>query len=81
MRGGQAPSGEGGARRHIVERPRLTRLLEGVEAPIVLLVGPAGYGKTTLARQWLADKTYAWHAATGASADVAALARRLGAGG
>ena len=77
MRGGQAPSGEGGARRHIVERPRLTRLLEGVEAPIVLLVGPAGYGKTTLARQWLADKTYAWHAATSASADVAALATRL----
>jgi LuxR family maltose regulon positive regulatory protein len=65
------------ARRHIIERPRLTRLLGDVEAPIVLLVAPAGYGKTTLARQWLADKPHAWHAATTASADVAALAARL----
>ena len=65
------------ARRHIIERPRLTRLLVDVEAPIVLLVAPAGYGKTTLVRQWLADKPHAWHAATTASADVAALAARL----
>src|SRR5947207_2658923 len=65
------------ARRHIIERPRLTRLLAESEAPIVLLVAPAGYGKTTLARQWLADKPHAWYAATSGSADVAELAARL----
>jgi LuxR family maltose regulon positive regulatory protein len=55
----------------------LTRLLAESEAPIVLLVAPAGYGKTTLARQWLADKSHVWHSATAGSADVAALAARL----
>jgi ATP/maltotriose-dependent transcriptional regulator MalT len=65
-------------RRHIIERPRLTRLLEESEAPIIVLVAPAGYGKTTLARQWLADKPHVWHSATPASADVAALAARIG---
>jgi LuxR family maltose regulon positive regulatory protein len=79
MRAGQAKSNRGTApRRHIIERPRLTRLLAAADAPIVLLVAPAGYGKTTLARQWLIDKPHVWHAATTASADVAALAARLG---
>jgi LuxR family maltose regulon positive regulatory protein len=55
----------------------LTRLLSETEASIVLLVAPAGYGKTTLARQWLAEKPHVWHSATAASADVAALAARL----
>jgi DNA-binding CsgD family transcriptional regulator len=39
-----------------------------------MLVAPAGYGKTTLARQWLTDKPATWYTATQASADVAALA-------
>jgi DNA-binding CsgD family transcriptional regulator len=64
-------------RRHIIERPRLTRLLSESEAKIVLLVAPAGYGKTTLARQWLSDKPHVWHHSTASSADVAALASRL----
>jgi ATP/maltotriose-dependent transcriptional regulator MalT len=64
-------------RRHIIERPRLTRLLSESEAKIVLLVAPAGYGKTTLARQWLSDKPHVWHTSTASSADVAALASRL----
>ncbi len=42
-----------------------------------MLVAPAGYGKTTLARQWLADKRAVWYTATPASADVAALAAGL----
>src|SRR5687768_9203541 len=41
-------------RRRIIERPRLTRLLDDSPARIKMLVAPAGYGKTTLARQWLA---------------------------
>ena len=39
--------------KHIIERPRLLKLLNETEAKIILLVAPAGYGKTTLARQWL----------------------------
>ena len=39
-----------------------------------MLVAPAGYGKTTLARQWLADRPHVWCEANPGSADVAALA-------
>jgi LuxR family maltose regulon positive regulatory protein len=61
-------------RRHIIERPRLTRLLDTTSARVIMLVGPAGYGKTTLARQWLANRPHAWYQATAASGDVAGLA-------
>jgi LuxR family transcriptional regulator, maltose regulon positive regulatory protein len=60
--------------RRIIERPRLTRLLTESESRVMLLVAPAGYGKTTLARQWLADRPHVWYQATPASSDVAALA-------
>jgi DNA-binding NarL/FixJ family response regulator len=61
-------------RRHIIERPRLTRLLDETTARVIMLVAPAGYGKTTLARQWVANRRFAWFAATSASGDVAELA-------
>jgi LuxR family transcriptional regulator, maltose regulon positive regulatory protein len=64
-------------RRRIIERPRLTRLLDESQGRIKMLIAPAGYGKTTLARQWLADKRAVWYTATPASADVAALAAGL----
>src|SRR4051794_18899710 len=60
-------------RNHIIERPRLTRLLDETSARVIMLVAPAGYGKTTLARQWLKKRTHGWYTATAASADVAAL--------
>src|SRR5947208_7247373 len=60
-------------RRHIIERPRLTRLLDETSARVIMLVAPAGYGKTTLARQWLADRPHAWYQGGPSSADVAAL--------
>src|SRR2546430_3498897 len=41
------------AQSYIIKRPRLTKLLDEAEARIILLVAPAGYGKTTLAREWL----------------------------
>jgi LuxR family maltose regulon positive regulatory protein len=45
----------------------------------MLLVAPAGYGKTTLAREWLRDRRHAWYQTTPASSDVAALALGLAA--
>jgi ATP/maltotriose-dependent transcriptional regulator MalT len=67
---GQAMSA---ARRHIIERPRLRRLLDEATAKVITLVAPAGYGKTTLARQWLTGRPNAWYVASAASGDVAAL--------
>jgi LuxR family maltose regulon positive regulatory protein len=67
-------------RRRIIKRPRLTRLLDESNARLILMVAPAGYGKTTLARQWLAlgPRRHAWYTATAPSADVSALALGLG---
>jgi LuxR family maltose regulon positive regulatory protein len=67
------------AGRRIIERPRLTRLLTESESRVMLLVAPAGYGKTTLARQWLdqSGQEHAWYQATPSSSDVAALALGL----
>jgi LuxR family maltose regulon positive regulatory protein len=65
---------------HIIERPRLiARLEEGAGARISVLAAPAGYGKTTLARQWSHRQTgpAAWHRTTRASGDVALLAVQL----
>ncbi len=66
----EAPA-EGG---HLIKRPRLTRILDESNARIILLVAPAGYGKTTLAREWLEGKPHVWYRASSADADVAALA-------
>jgi len=60
--------------RRIIKRPRLTTMLDESGARIILLVAPAGYGKTTLAREWLDSKHSTWYRGSPASADVAALA-------
>jgi LuxR family maltose regulon positive regulatory protein len=40
----------------LVPRPRLVRRLnQGLNRPLTLAIAPAGYGKTTLMAQWLAD--------------------------
>jgi LuxR family maltose regulon positive regulatory protein len=65
---------------HIIERPRLiARLEEGGGARITVLAAPAGYGKTTLARQWTQRQVgpVAWYRTTRASGDVALLAVQL----
>jgi LuxR family transcriptional regulator, maltose regulon positive regulatory protein len=61
--------------RHIIARPRVIRLLDETDARVRILSAPAGYGKTTAARQWLraAGGPAAWYEANSASADVAAL--------
>jgi LuxR family transcriptional regulator, maltose regulon positive regulatory protein len=62
------------ARSHIIERPRITRLLDETKARTIILVAPAGFGKTTLARQWLDARPHGWYRGSPASSDVAALA-------
>ena len=64
-------------RQRIVARPRLLRSLDDSSARIKIIVAPAGYGKTTLAQQWLADSQSAWCVCSQAYADVAALASGL----
>ena len=63
-------------RQHIIKRPRLTRLLDGCESRVILLTAPAGYGKTTLLREWLGTRSgrHAWLTASAASTDIASLA-------
>jgi LuxR family maltose regulon positive regulatory protein len=63
-------------RRRIIQRPRLLALLDESTAPVRALVAAAGYGKTTLAEQWVAGagRRSAWYTARRSSIDVAALA-------
>jgi ATP/maltotriose-dependent transcriptional regulator MalT len=63
-------------KRRIVERPRLYALLDASPARVRTLVAPAGYGKTTLADQWVSrdGRIATWFTARSSSTDVAALA-------
>jgi LuxR family transcriptional regulator, maltose regulon positive regulatory protein len=64
--------------RRIIERPRLLTLLDETTARTILLIAPAGYGKTTLAQQWARGrKGCVWYTASGPSRDVAVLAREI----
>jgi len=46
----------------IVPRPRLVEGLASAEAPIVAVVAPPGFGKTTLLAQWQSvdERPFAW---------------------
>lgn len=81
MERGSAESSSAG--RRMVQRPRLTRLLAEAESRVILLVAPAGYGKTTLAREWLesTQPAHAWYQATETSSDLADLALGLATAG
>jgi len=64
---------------HIIERPRLIKLMEESGARVIVLQAPAGYGKTTLARQWAehAGNDGRWCRCVVSSADLAAFAVQL----
>src|SRR5580765_6176208 len=66
-------------RQRIIKRPRLMRILDESEARVMMIIAPAGYGKTTLARHWVTDRAgpSAWYTGGPASADVAALCVEL----
>src|SRR5579885_49196 len=67
--------------RRIIERPRLIKLLDDTDARTILLLAPAGYGKTTLARQWAKTLNRAiWVTLTPAHRDVVTLAEDLAEG-
>ena len=62
----------------IIERPRLIKLLDDSDARTILLLAPAGYGKTTLARQWAKTLSrVVWVTLTAAHRDVAWLAEDI----
>src|SRR5690242_13894866 len=64
----------------IIERPRLMKLLDETDARTILLLAPASYGKTTLARQWARTLNGAsWVPLTRAHRDVAWLADEIAA--
>ncbi|MGH2971771.1 MAG: hypothetical protein ACRDLE_06545, partial [Gaiellaceae bacterium] len=57
-----------------IKRPRLTKLLDEAGARVILLLAPAGYGKTTLAREWTEDQDrVGWYSGSQAMIDVAGL--------
>ncbi|MBV8479128.1 MAG: hypothetical protein JOY72_02375, partial [Actinobacteria bacterium] len=58
----------------IIKRPRLTKLLDESRARLLLLVAPAGYGKTTLAREWTEEQErVGWYSGGPGMMDVAGL--------
>lgn len=58
----------------IIERPRLIKLLDDAGARVILLLAPAGYGKTTLAQQWTRRRDrVSWYLGGRGMIDVAGL--------
>src|SRR3954447_19575052 len=66
---------------HAVDRPQLlARLDVGLDAPLTLIVAPAGSGKTVLLTQWaatLSEARVAWLDMSAADDDAVHFARRL----
>jgi DNA-binding CsgD family transcriptional regulator len=65
----------------LIERPRLLEKLDGSDARVIALIAPAGFGKTTLARQWISSRKIAgaWYSVGSEGFDIAAVAARIAA--
>jgi ATP/maltotriose-dependent transcriptional regulator MalT len=65
----------------LIERPRLLKKLDDSDARVIALIAPAGFGKTTLARQWASSRNAAgaWYSVGSEGFDVAAVAARIAA--
>ena len=65
-----------------MERPRLLRVLGSSRAPCVVVVAPAGYGKTVLLSQWAAEagRDFIWLALDDSHNDPALLLGEIAAG-
>jgi len=63
--------------RRVVDRARLRQVLDGAGPRTVIIIGAAGYGKTTLLRQWAPTTNAVTYTVTAADMDVAALVRHL----
>ena len=63
--------------RKIVDRARLREVLDHAGPRTVLIVGAAGYGKTTLLRQWASRTRAVTYTFTPGDTDVAALVRHV----
>ena len=65
----------------LIERPRLLQKLDDCDARVIALIAPAGFGKTTLARQWTSRRAMAgaWYSVGSEGFDVAAVAARIAA--
>jgi ATP/maltotriose-dependent transcriptional regulator MalT len=63
----------------LIARPRLLERLDDSDARVIALIAPAGFGKTTLARQWAASRNSAdaWYSVGSEGFDVAAVAARI----
>lgn len=70
-------TGERAASPHIIRRPRLHELVDAADARVILLVAPAGYGKTTFAQEWASAGASAWYRCRPESTDAVALANGL----
>src|SRR6185437_1408781 len=67
-------------REGLVQRPRLlNRLIEGRDVPLVAVVAPAGYGKTSLLAEWAEQDSRAssWLACEGWHSDPIVLTRAI----
>jgi LuxR family transcriptional regulator, maltose regulon positive regulatory protein len=68
-------------RLQLIERPRLLEKLNDSDARVIALIAPAGFGKTTLASQWVSSHNIAggWYSVGSKGFDVAAVAARIAA--
>ncbi len=68
---------------NVLQRPRLTRKLENLEGkPLILVTAGAGYGKTTMAAQALADpssrnRALVWYRLDRFDRDITTFTRHL----